>query len=282
MRHRKHTSKLNRTSEHRLAMMRNLAIALVHHERIHTTKVKADQLRPFWRRSSPWPRTAGCTRGGWRSAASATRTRCTSCSPISPRASPRGPAATCASSRTRCGRATAPRWPTSSSSTPSRGHGRRRDQEEDAQAAPARAAQGNGQSAAVKGRGLSSPRATRVGKLAPLLSVLAGSSGVRPASTRKKWRELCRLASPRLDTPRPFTAALWPFPLRRWEALLERLALGRFTAGASAGLSTNSMMAIRAPWPIPNVVLDDAQVAAGPGGHQRGDGGRRRVHGACR
>jgi large subunit ribosomal protein L17 len=47
MRHRKHTSKLNRTSEHRLAMMRNLAIALVRHRRIRTTKVKAAQLRPI-------------------------------------------------------------------------------------------------------------------------------------------------------------------------------------------------------------------------------------------
>jgi large subunit ribosomal protein L17 len=47
MRHRKHTSKLNRTSEHRAAMMRNLAIALVLHERIHTTHVKANNLRPF-------------------------------------------------------------------------------------------------------------------------------------------------------------------------------------------------------------------------------------------
>ena len=47
MRHRKHTSKLNRTSEHRAALLRNLSIALVQYERIHTTKVKADQLRPF-------------------------------------------------------------------------------------------------------------------------------------------------------------------------------------------------------------------------------------------
>jgi large subunit ribosomal protein L17 len=47
MRHRKHTSKLNRTSEHRAALLRNLAIALLEHERIRTTKVKADQLRPF-------------------------------------------------------------------------------------------------------------------------------------------------------------------------------------------------------------------------------------------
>ena len=38
---------MNRTSEHRAAMIRNLAISLVTYERIHTTRVKADQLRPF-------------------------------------------------------------------------------------------------------------------------------------------------------------------------------------------------------------------------------------------
>ena len=47
MRHRKHTSKLNRTSEHRLALMRNLSAALIEHERIQTTQAKARQLRPF-------------------------------------------------------------------------------------------------------------------------------------------------------------------------------------------------------------------------------------------
>lgn len=47
MRHRKHASKLNRTSEHRLALMRNLSVALVQHERIHTTEAKARQVRPF-------------------------------------------------------------------------------------------------------------------------------------------------------------------------------------------------------------------------------------------
>jgi large subunit ribosomal protein L17 len=47
MRHRKHKSKLNRTSEHRLAMMRNLAVSLVREERIRTTQVKAMQLRGF-------------------------------------------------------------------------------------------------------------------------------------------------------------------------------------------------------------------------------------------
>ena len=47
MRHRYHRSRLGRTSEHRAALLRNLAIALVRHERIHTTKIKAVQLRPF-------------------------------------------------------------------------------------------------------------------------------------------------------------------------------------------------------------------------------------------
>ena len=46
MRHRKIRSKLNRTTEHRTALLRNLAEALIVHERIHTTGVKAKQLRP--------------------------------------------------------------------------------------------------------------------------------------------------------------------------------------------------------------------------------------------
>lgn len=47
MRHRNHRSRLHRTGEHRLALMRNLAMALIEHDRIHTTAVKAVQLRPF-------------------------------------------------------------------------------------------------------------------------------------------------------------------------------------------------------------------------------------------
>lgn len=47
MRHRKAKSKLNRTTEHRLAMMRNLASSLVREERIRTTQTKAMQLRGF-------------------------------------------------------------------------------------------------------------------------------------------------------------------------------------------------------------------------------------------
>lgn len=47
MRHRKIRSKLNRTSEHRLALMRSLASALIREERIRTTHPKAMQLRRF-------------------------------------------------------------------------------------------------------------------------------------------------------------------------------------------------------------------------------------------
>lgn len=47
MRHRRHRSRLNRTTEHRTALMRNLAIALIQHEVICTTEPKAKQLRQY-------------------------------------------------------------------------------------------------------------------------------------------------------------------------------------------------------------------------------------------
>lgn len=47
MRHLKAGRKLNRNSEHRLALMRNLSRALIMHERIVTTVAKAKALRPF-------------------------------------------------------------------------------------------------------------------------------------------------------------------------------------------------------------------------------------------
>jgi large subunit ribosomal protein L17 len=47
MRHRKIKSKLNRTTGHRKALLRNLAAALIGEERILTTHAKARQLRPF-------------------------------------------------------------------------------------------------------------------------------------------------------------------------------------------------------------------------------------------
>jgi large subunit ribosomal protein L17 len=45
MRHRHGLRKLNRTSEHRLAMFRNLANSLITHEAIKTTLPKAKELR---------------------------------------------------------------------------------------------------------------------------------------------------------------------------------------------------------------------------------------------
>ncbi len=47
MKHRAGHRKLNRTSEHRIATLRNLATALFTHGRITTTVTKAKELRPF-------------------------------------------------------------------------------------------------------------------------------------------------------------------------------------------------------------------------------------------
>ena len=47
MRHRIAGRKLGRTSEHRVAMLRNLSTALFDKERIKTTLMKAKELRPF-------------------------------------------------------------------------------------------------------------------------------------------------------------------------------------------------------------------------------------------
>ncbi|MCX7879356.1 MAG: 50S ribosomal protein L17 [Ignavibacteria bacterium] len=47
MRHLKSGWKLKRTSSHRLALLRNLATALLEHKRIQTTLAKAKALRPF-------------------------------------------------------------------------------------------------------------------------------------------------------------------------------------------------------------------------------------------
>jgi large subunit ribosomal protein L17 len=47
MRHLKAGRKLGRNATHRLALMRNLALALIRHERIITTLEKAKEARPF-------------------------------------------------------------------------------------------------------------------------------------------------------------------------------------------------------------------------------------------
>jgi large subunit ribosomal protein L17 len=47
MKHALKQRKLNRTSEHRIAMLANMANALIKHEQITTTLPKAKELRPF-------------------------------------------------------------------------------------------------------------------------------------------------------------------------------------------------------------------------------------------
>src|SRR5690242_21954073 len=47
MRHRVGGRKLQRTSSHRAALLRNLAAALIKHEQITTTVAKAKELRPY-------------------------------------------------------------------------------------------------------------------------------------------------------------------------------------------------------------------------------------------
>ena len=47
MRHRVAGRKLGRTTEHRIALLRNMSSQLFAHERIHTTLAKAKELRPF-------------------------------------------------------------------------------------------------------------------------------------------------------------------------------------------------------------------------------------------
>ena len=47
MKHNLKQRKLNRTSSHRLALLKNLSISLIKHETITTTTEKAKELRPF-------------------------------------------------------------------------------------------------------------------------------------------------------------------------------------------------------------------------------------------
>jgi len=47
MRHRKAGKKLGRTSSHRAAMARNMAVSLIEHERIVTTVPRAKNVKPF-------------------------------------------------------------------------------------------------------------------------------------------------------------------------------------------------------------------------------------------
>ena len=85
MRHRVSHRKLGRVTEHRIAMLRNQASALLKYEHIETTMPKAKELRPFVERiitiakrglaAGLTARTrARCTRAGWCCATSRTAT----------------------------------------------------------------------------------------------------------------------------------------------------------------------------------------------------------------
>lgn len=59
MRHQKRGRKLNRTSSHRKALMRNLAISLITHRRIKTTDAKAKEVRGFVERLITYAKKGG-------------------------------------------------------------------------------------------------------------------------------------------------------------------------------------------------------------------------------
>jgi large subunit ribosomal protein L17 len=48
MRHRVAHRKLGRTTSHRLALLKNLSISLIEHEKIETTLPKAKELKPYF------------------------------------------------------------------------------------------------------------------------------------------------------------------------------------------------------------------------------------------
>ena len=116
MRHRKAGRQLRRTSEQKLALMRNLATSLIEHGAIETTEAKAKELRPFVEKLITKARSGTLharrlgrpphpeARDG-RQAVPGDRTA----------SSRRGRAATRAFSRPATARVTAPRWRASSS-----------------------------------------------------------------------------------------------------------------------------------------------------------------------
>ena len=98
MRHRHGLRKLNRTSSHRLAMLRNMTNSLLTHEVIKTTLPKAKELRRVAEPMITLARSRRSPIAAWPSTGCATATSSSSCSTSSDRATRRAPVATCASS----------------------------------------------------------------------------------------------------------------------------------------------------------------------------------------
>jgi ribosomal protein L17 len=127
MRHRKAGRQLRRTSEQRLALLRNLATSLIEQGAIETTEAKAKELRPFVEKLITKARSG--TLHARRLAGKHVQKRepPTSCSRKSVRSSPRARAATRAFSRPATARVTALTWRASNSSrTDDHGHQRNR------------------------------------------------------------------------------------------------------------------------------------------------------------
>ena len=98
MRHRHGLRKLNRTSSHRLAMLRNMTDSLLQHEAIKTTLPKAKELRRVVEPMITLGKEPTLANRASRSTACATATSSSSCSTSSgPRYTGAQRAATCAS-----------------------------------------------------------------------------------------------------------------------------------------------------------------------------------------
>jgi ribosomal protein L17 len=95
MRHRLGLRKLNRTSAHRLAMLRNMTVSLLREEVIKTTLPKAKELRRVSSRSSRSARSRALPTVAWRSTACAIVTWSSRCSTNSDRVTRRAMAAIC-------------------------------------------------------------------------------------------------------------------------------------------------------------------------------------------